>query len=274
MSDSLEPEREPGESGFQITLAEAAARLGCHVETLRIRIRNRDLTARRGPHGRYYVSADEVAAIRRPRRMKRRVLDDEALAGLPRRLDELLEPGRLMAWQREQLQRLHEDDRSDLPLFRVIAARHLLAEGYNTAETSELLGVTVRQVYRLRRADLMVALARAWRRGKRAESGRHRRESRVIVADIQRRLAAAGFTAARRGLGRRINPDPLSDWDGLPPRLALARNLSHDQARDLLRMGLDPRQIAAISTLGIGTDELHELLVHGLPEGSPDLNVR
>jgi len=41
----------------------AADRLGCHVETLRIRVRDGRLPAVRGPHGGYYVSEQSLAAL-------------------------------------------------------------------------------------------------------------------------------------------------------------------------------------------------------------------
>ncbi len=41
----------------------AADRLGGHVETLRIRVRDGRLQAVRGPHGAYYVSEPALAAL-------------------------------------------------------------------------------------------------------------------------------------------------------------------------------------------------------------------
>src|SRR5438105_5403393 len=43
-----------------IKLSEAAAELGCHVETLRERVRAGALEARRGPHGAYYVTGEAL----------------------------------------------------------------------------------------------------------------------------------------------------------------------------------------------------------------------
>src|SRR5215472_9632414 len=41
----------------------AAHRLGCHVETLRIRVRDGRLPAVKGPHGAYYVSEPALVAL-------------------------------------------------------------------------------------------------------------------------------------------------------------------------------------------------------------------
>src|SRR5438270_7787503 len=43
-----------------IKLSEAATELGCHVETLRERVRAGLLEARRGPHGAYYVTSEAL----------------------------------------------------------------------------------------------------------------------------------------------------------------------------------------------------------------------
>ena len=44
-------------------LTDVADRLGCHVETLRIRIRSGRLKAVRGPHGAYYISAQSRGGL-------------------------------------------------------------------------------------------------------------------------------------------------------------------------------------------------------------------
>jgi excisionase family DNA binding protein len=49
-----------------LKLDEAARQLGCHVETLRVHIRDGRLTAVRGPHGAYYLDARDVARYPRP----------------------------------------------------------------------------------------------------------------------------------------------------------------------------------------------------------------
>ncbi len=51
-----------------LKLDEAAARLGCHVETLRVHIRDGRLRAIRGPHGAFYLDARDVAIYPRPQR--------------------------------------------------------------------------------------------------------------------------------------------------------------------------------------------------------------
>ena len=50
-------------------LTDVAEKLGCHVQTLRIRVRSGRLKADRGPHGAYYISAQSRGGLlvrRRP----------------------------------------------------------------------------------------------------------------------------------------------------------------------------------------------------------------
>ncbi len=46
-----------------IKLDAAASKLGCHVETLRIRIRSGQLKAHRGPHGAYFLRTDSLERL-------------------------------------------------------------------------------------------------------------------------------------------------------------------------------------------------------------------
>src|SRR5487761_916905 len=57
-----------------IKLDAAAKRLGCHIETLRLRIRTGRLKAVRGPHGAYFISARSLRGlrVRKPAPWKRR----------------------------------------------------------------------------------------------------------------------------------------------------------------------------------------------------------
>jgi hypothetical protein len=47
-----------------VKLDEVAHQLGCHVETLRLRVRRGGLKAVRGPHGAHYVSRAAVGRLR------------------------------------------------------------------------------------------------------------------------------------------------------------------------------------------------------------------
>ena len=264
MSPSLEPDDfEFKDDSERLTLAEAAARLGCHVETLRVRVRQRRLEVSRGPHGRYYVTAEELSYLLPPRRMKRRDLGPAAMEPVNRDLNALIEqPDRLAGWQRGLLAAIRNDPEMDLHLYRVLAVNSLLLAGLNTVETAEQLDLSVRHIRRLRRETLTAGLKKTLDRLRRRERGIARRASRPLVREIQQRLEAAGFRPARR------NPRAGESGarGGRPARVALVRDLSRDQIRHLLTMGLTREQVDAISLLGIGSDELNELSLHGLPE--------
>ena len=86
-----------------IKLDAAAKRLGCHIETLRLRIRSGRLKASRGPHGAYYISTRSLHGLRvrkLPRLERRRPTDEEweeawetaakRLRRQPRAFDDLL----------------------------------------------------------------------------------------------------------------------------------------------------------------------------------------
>lgn len=246
----------------RLSLAEAAARLGCHVETLRLRVRQGRLWVTRGPHGRYYVTEEELSFLLPPRRVKRRdlapALPPELVA---EDIDALLgRRGSLAAWHRSLLEDLRRDPAADRHLFRALAVQALLLRRVNTVETATLLGLSVRQVRRLRQQTLVAALASARRRRTRVERGQLRKAAKPIVAQIQQRLVAAGFVAARR--------DPRSETSGAQrgrvARVALVRYLNPNQVRDLQLAGLNRQQIASIILIGIGADELNELILNGL----------
>lgn len=247
-----------------LSLAEAAKRLGCHVETLRLRVRDGRLEVFRGRHGRYYVYESEIDALDPPRRSRRRQLSpDDFSRMVPGYIDQLLNGlYRPMAWQRLLITSLRDNPAADRALYHSIAVDCLFTAGYTAAETAEAVGISERQVRRLRRETLASALNRAHARLQRAERGRVRRSARELVNDIRARLVAKGFRPARRD-PRRANSGARG---GQTARVALVRELRVDQRRSLRAVGLSDDQVAAISLLGIGWDEFNELVLRGLPD--------
>lgn len=255
MSISLEP--------GMLTLAEAAARMGCHVETLRIRFRRSKggLDFARGPHGRIYVTEEELSYLVPIRRMKRRPPGPEWSAVVDAYLERLTSGAiGLIAWEKRLVTAVLADPAADRPLYNALGVQALRRAGLNLPETAGQLGISERQVRRLRRRTFQDAVLAAWKRRQRAERGAVRRTARPIVRAIQAQLAAAGFTPARR--------DPRSAESGarggVPARVALVRDLKPDQVDALLRAGLSRSEASAISLVGIGSDELNHLILHGL----------
>jgi len=133
--------------------------------------------------------------------------------------------------------------------------------GNNLTTTIEAVGISERQVRRLRRESLVSGLNRANERVERAERGRIRRAARVLVKDIQRRLAATGFRPARRDPRRVIRRSQRSNG----ARRAVPRAATRPAPQSARRAGLDEDQIAAISLLGVGWDEFNEMVLRGVP---------
>ena len=188
----------------------AARRLGCHVETLRIRVRNGRLPAVRGAHGAYYVS-------------------EEALAALP-------------------------------PLDRRISSE----AAPTPAERERSWELVEQQVTRSRLADRSPFLAvrkALFNKTTRADA-EARRRARRIVAELRARLLAGGFQP-HLDTGRDATWWPAAKED--QPRPAFTEpKLSSSDRRYLQAAGLSEAQIDAIATVGLGTDELQELLLRGI----------
>lgn len=237
-----------------ITLERAAHELGCHVETLRLRVRKGRLKARRGPHGRYYVRDDDLDSIWPPIRFRNRSFDAAKLdEGSQLTLDELIDNRAVIRpHQRVLIDQVRTDPARDIHLRRLLAVHVLLYDGLTTAETAEHLGIST----------CYAGAQAAVERQARAERGRARKAAGPIVREIQSRLLAAGLRTARR--------DPKSSQSGAragqPARVALVRNLDRATKRHLLARGLTVEQVSAISLLGIAADELNELVLRGLPD--------
>lgn len=92
------------------------------------------------------------------------------------------------------------------------------------------------------------------------QRSRAAQQARGIVADLQHHLAADGFEAHRR--------PPRSRERGLltsgPVPIFKVRGLNDEARRHLRDAGLSEEQIEAINLVGIGADELNELLLDGL----------
>jgi len=268
MSDSLESglwEHPDDEAATQtMTLAEAAERLDCQVETLRKRIRKGLVGVRRGPHGRYYIDPLELPHLGNIRRTHRRTFADGTLAAAWDHLETLVnEPGAFTSWQRRAFRSTRTDGPPDGPadvhLFHLLGVHAYATAGLGVAETADQLSISTRQVRRLRRTTLMDGLLAAYKRAEAAERGRLRVKARPVVRDLQRQLQETGFRPARR------NPRLSNSGarDGVPARVVVVRKLTHEVIRRLRSVGITEEQLDAIGLIGIGPDELNELVLGG-----------
>jgi AraC-like DNA-binding protein len=239
-------------------LADVADRLGCHVETLRIRIRSGRLKAVRGPHGAYYISAQSRGGLlvrKRPivrvgapaiqdveaawRRVKTR------LNRMPRAEDEVV----------PFLRALEADPGLHRAVYRLVVAIGLQELGYSVVDIASAVGVSERQTRRLIAKDPYRPVARV----------AHRwwvREARRLVGESRAQLQAEGIRfhewtmRGYRWAGPPTRPDR--------PRPAFkVKALLRDERLVLRHAGLSLAQIRAIETIGLAADELNQLLLKG-----------
>ncbi len=228
-----------------IKLLEAARRLGCHVETLRIRVRKGRLRAVRGPHGAYYISRNALLSqLTIPRSKPYVVLTPAKLA----QSWALVERG-LNDRERTTLQAVRDDPGRNLPLYRLASVHRLVALGLGFDQIAEELGISARRARRLDTRTLRPALARA-----RWEEKRSQRlpDARRIVARLRADLEASGFRPHRIVRPRPSGPEPTTAFT--------IKKLTAEDTWGLRAVGLTEEQIRAIRLVGIGADELNELL--------------
>ncbi len=187
-----------------LKLDEAAARLGCHVETLRVHIRDGRLRAVRGPHGAYYLDARDVATYPRsqrgwptPRKFSERQL------GQSWSLIEATLP-KAMAWRDRELD-LVDDLRAhperNRRLYRLLSVHRLRRLGLTFSQIAAELGITSRHARRLNAASVFLALRRELvRRDKaqaRAEALAARRAGRASMGEGVRSIRRRRVWAPR-----------------------------------------------------------------------------
>jgi hypothetical protein len=239
-------------------LTDVADRLGCHVETLRIRIRSGRLKAVRGPHGAYYISAQSRGGLlvrKRPvaqagapaiqdveaawRRVKTR------LSRMPGAQDEVVPFLRL----------LEVDPGLHRAVYRLVVAIGLQELGYSVVGIASAVGVSERQARRLIGKDPYRPVAKVARRW-------WLREARRLVGELRAQLQAEGIRFhewTMRGW-RKAGPPTRPDR----PRPAFkVKALLPDERLVLRRAGLSLSQIRAIEAIGLAADELNQLLLRG-----------
>jgi hypothetical protein len=146
-----------------VKLDKAARRLGCHVETLRLHIRTGRLPAVRGPHGAYYLDAEDLAAYPRPRRgwPQPEEFSDEELERSWSLVEGSLPKAR--AWRDRELalvDELHADSEANRRLYRLASVQRLRRLGMTFVQIANELGITSRHARRLSTASLFLALRR------------------------------------------------------------------------------------------------------------------
>lgn len=268
-------------------LGAAARRLGCHVETLRLRIRSGELRAVRGPHGAYFIRFESFVRLlaRKPPAAPVLKATDLAVAWRKARLrvrqqlgEEQDEPGYSRPSSRayRRLQRRYRATRSQSPpqqeletlvnfldalrenptihpaAYRLLLSQGLGASDFHAKQIAAALGISERQARRLAtRREIghrVFIAARRWAAP----------EARRRVAELRNQLAIEGFRFHRSSgaSGTPVHP-------GRPRPAFIITTLTRDEVMGLRRAGLSDAQIWAITVVGIGSDELNQLLLLG-----------
>jgi hypothetical protein len=150
-------------------------------------------------------------------------------------------------------------------LYHLIAVNRLGKAGMSFHVIARELGISLRQVSRLAERRPLDALRRD------LQTFRSQRnallDARHLVDKLRAGLEAEGFRYHRLPLalaGRRrswrfrpINPDE-------PQPAHKVKRLTGDERRALRRSGLTDEQIDAVSLVGMGADEVHELMLRGI----------
>ena len=239
-----------------INLDVAAKRLGCHIETLRLRIRTGRLKAVRGPHGAYFISTRSLRGLRvrkpppwkrrRPTAEEREAAWETAAKKLrrqPRAFDELL-PFLAALKARPSLNpRAH----------RLLCAHGLRGLGFDVAPIAVELGVSERHARRLTQKDLVVSIAGAAHRWAQVEARR-------VVGELRAGLKAEGFQFHKWVMRGDRMAGPPTHHDRPRPAFKV-RVLTRDERISLRAAGLSDDQIWAIGIAGLGSDEVNELIV-------------
>jgi hypothetical protein len=295
MSNSMTAPLEAGDqkmAGHHLIKLEAAARqLDCHVETLRIRIRSGKLKAYRGAHGAYFIRADALQRllVRNTRRVRMPTAKDLELAWRKSRLrvgeelarkrvrDEPRHADIERRWEAQLIKHFSAIQRVDrLPehyemvvpflhvlksdpdmhraIYRLLLGQGLGSLGFRPTQVAPILGVSPRQARRVvRKREIATPVFRA---------ARHwaPRRAQHLIDELRSGLQSDGSEFHRRMMTR-------SRWHPFGregPRPAfLVRKLKRDEIMGLHRAGLSDEQIWAITIVGIGSDELNQLLLRG-----------
>ena len=239
-------------------LTDVAERLGCHMETLRIRIRSGRLKAVRGPHGAYYISAQSRGGLLVRKRPIAQVGAPTAqdVEAAWRRVKNRL--GRMPGAQEELvpfLSVLEANPGLHHAVYRLVVANGLHEVGCGVSAIARAVGVSERQARRLIGKDPYRPVARV----------AHRwwlREARRLVGELRAELQAEGIQFHQWTMRGRRKAGPPTRPDRPRPAFKVT-TLLPDERLVLRRAGLSLAQIRAIEVIGLAADELNQLFLKG-----------
>jgi hypothetical protein len=143
----------------------------------------------------------------------------------------------------------------NLGAYRIVCASGLHELGFEAEDIAATLGVSVRHARRLIVKDSGVGVAKAAHRWAPIEARR-------IVRALRAQLQAEGIRFHKWVMRGRRRIGPPTHPDRPRPAFKIKRLLP-DEGAGLRRAGLSSEQVWAINIVGLGSDELNELLLRG-----------
>jgi hypothetical protein len=243
-----------------MTLAEAAAAIGCHVATLRRRSRSGQLATTRGARGQEFVRRDAIAGLHgdppsrgRPRRGAEVVTDEDLsnargliMGALSHRDFDL-----------EYVLGVLDHPERDPVTYRFALAHGLTWEGVSRGAVARHLGVTERHLRRLLGWALEYGLSpMVYRRLAREERERRDRRIKRSLRAVEAKLAGAPKPHVSKRYNRILPYRPtrprLIKPPPTPATIAYLRGA-----------GLTAEEIDAVVIVGLPAEHLNELLLLG-----------
>ena len=260
MSASVESDENGRLTDAERTVNEAAELFECHVETLRRRIRSGSLRASRGPRGAYLIRDSDLVGIwvRPLAGLRRRQVDEDESWSYVARL--------IHGYERTRTQTLALLDEvrwqpAKRPLLaRLVEVQRLRLRGRSYREIATRLNLSERQIRRLARRDLEVALRMELVRDAERRSHTSRQRARDVVGGLEERIRTQGYSGRTRA-------EIAAAW---PKRLrGVQRKLTIEEVRQLRSLGLTAEELEAIALVGIPYEALAHLLSYGTGESDP-----
>jgi len=146
-----------------VRLDDAARGLGCHVETLRLRVRDGRLGAKRGPHGAYFITRQDLLALEPPRRgqaPEQRLSRSQLRDAWAPVTEVVLRSGR---WREQELalaEDICRDPKISPRIHRLISVHRLRKGGVPFDQIAQELGISARHARRLYHRRVYMALRR------------------------------------------------------------------------------------------------------------------
>jgi hypothetical protein len=146
-----------------VKLDDAARRLGCHVETLRLRVRDGRLRATGGPHGTYFIRRQDLLALEPPRRGQapaQRISRSQLNDAWAPMTEVVLRSGQ---WRERELALAEDICRNPAispTILRLISVHRLRKGGVPFDQIAEELGISARHARRLYHRRVYMALRR------------------------------------------------------------------------------------------------------------------